>query len=115
MVAMAEEHSRKPYLPVAPAEGLELIIVDALPVVEVANEINTGGVRGPLAEDPGAVSAAMHPVKEMVVYPVREGAVLGYPILQGKDIAMTAVYHALVGFEIRVCLVYLIHIMNVFP
>ena len=32
-----------------------------------------------------------------------------------KDIAMTAVYHALVGFEIRVCLVYLIHIMNVFP
>ena len=68
-VAVVEEHPGKGDLPVAAAGRLEGVPFCTVPVVEVSDEINPGGVGGPLAEHPASVLRTVQAVEQVVVHP----------------------------------------------
>ena len=93
---MLKEHRRKGYLPISATKRFESISLTALPVIEIADEIYLGCVRGKLTENPVALSIPMHSVIDMVVYAFGQGPVDRISLLEVHNHLMTPVYDILI-------------------
>ena len=60
--SVMQEHGRKGDLPVSTADRLQLIVGGALPVVELAHQIHTGGVGSPFTEHPAPVGGPVQTI-----------------------------------------------------
>ena len=71
---MVQKHSRKDNLPISSAHRFHGISFAALPVVEIAYQIDLRSIRSPLTENPVSLSVTVHAIENMVIDTLAERA-----------------------------------------